>query len=70
MTGRLVVWWSGARVGQLALNEYDEPEFTYAEDWLAMPEARPVSASLPLQSEPFDRRGASYMPQGVRLSRS
>lgn len=56
MTRRLIVWWNGARVGQLALNEYGEPEFTYAADWLAMPTARPISASLPLQPEPFDRR--------------
>jgi len=56
MTRRLIVWWNGARVGQLALNDYGEPEFVYAEDWLATSNARPVSASLPLQPEPFDRR--------------
>ncbi len=56
MTRRLIIWWDGERVGQLALNDYGEPEFSYAEDWLAMPNARPASASLPLQPEPFDRR--------------
>ena len=56
MTRRLVVWWNGARVGLLALNAYGEPEFSYAEDWLANPDARPVSASLPYVDAP---RGAS-----------
>ncbi len=65
MTRRLVVWWNGARVGQLALNEYGEPEFAYAGDWLAMPDARPVSASLPLQFEPFDRRATLPFFEGL-----
>lgn len=65
MKRRLVVWWNGIRVGQLALNEYGEPEFTYAEDWLAMPEARPVSASLPLKPEPFDRRATLPFFEGL-----
>ena len=65
MTRRLIVWWNGARVGQLALNDYGEPEFAYAEDWLAMPNARPVSASLPLQPEPFDRRATLPFFEGL-----
>ncbi len=65
MTRRLVVWWNGARVGLLALNAYGEPEFSYAEDWLAKPDARPVSASLPLQSEPFDRRATLPFFEGL-----
>ncbi len=65
MTRRLIVWWNGARVGQLALNEYGEPEFAYAADWLAMPNARPVSASLPLQPEPFDRRATLPFFEGL-----
>ena len=65
MTRRLIVWWNGARVGQLALNDYGEPEFAYAEDWLAAPNARPVSASLPLQSEPFDRRATLPFFEGL-----
>ena len=65
MTRRLIVWWDGARVGQLALNEYGEPEFTYAADWLAMPNARSVSASLPLQPEPFVRRATLPFFEGL-----
>ncbi|WP_300998114.1 HipA domain-containing protein [Hyphomonas sp.] len=65
MTRRLIVWWNGARVGQLALNEYGEPEFTYAADWLATSNARPVSASLPLQPEPFDRRATLPFFEGL-----
>lgn len=65
MTRRLIVWWDGARVGQLALNEYGEPEFAYAGDWLAASNARPVSASLPLQPEPFDRRATLPFFEGL-----
>ncbi len=65
MTRRLVVWWNGVAVGQLALNEYHEPEFTYGADWLASPNARPVSASLPLQPEPFDRRATLPFFEGL-----
>ncbi len=65
MTRRLIIWWNGARVGQLALNEYGEPEFAYAENWLATSNARPVSASLPLQLEPFDRRATLPFFEGL-----
>ena len=65
MTRRLIVWWTGVRVGQLALNDYGEPEFTYSEDWLAALNARPVSASLPLQSELFDRRATLPFFEGL-----
>jgi len=65
MTRRLIVWWNGERVGQLALNEYGEPEFAYAEDWLATSNARPVSASLPVQPEPFDRRATLPFFEGL-----
>jgi len=65
VTRRLIVWWNGVRVGELALNQYGEPEFTYAADWLAMPTARPVSASLPLQPERFDRRATLPFFEGL-----
>lgn len=65
MTRRLIVWWNGARVGQLALNKYGEPEFAYAEDWLSTSNVRPVSASLPLQPEPFDRRATLPFFEGL-----
>ena len=60
-----MVWWNGVAVGQLALNEYHEPEFTYGADWLSAPNARPVSASLPLQPEPFDRRATLPFFEGL-----
>ena len=65
MKRRLVVWWQGERIGQLALNEYGEPEFTYGEEWLAAPHSRPISASLPLQPEPFDRRATLPFFEGL-----
>lgn len=65
MTRRLIVWWDGARVGQLTLNEYGEPEFCYDEGWLVTPDARPISASLPLQSAPFHRRATLPFFEGL-----
>ena len=65
MTRRLIVWWNVERVGELALNQYGEPEFTYAADWLAMANVRPVSTSLPLQPEPFDRRATLPFFEGL-----
>jgi len=56
MAKSLTVWWNGDVVGKLVLNQYGEPEFTYAGGWLARTDAKPVSASLPLQPEPFGRR--------------
>ena len=65
MMRRLIVWWHGERVGQLALNKYGEPEFSYRTDWLAKAGARPVSASLPLQPEPFGRRATLPFFEGL-----
>lgn len=65
MTRRLIVWWNGVRVGELALNQNGESEFTYAADWLTMANARPVSASLPLQPDPFDRRATLPFFEGL-----
>jgi len=65
MSKHLTVWWNGVRVGALALNEYGEPEFTYASDWLKADGARPVSVSLPLQVEPFDRRATLPFFEGL-----
>jgi serine/threonine-protein kinase HipA len=65
MSRHLIVWWNGTRVGQLGLNGYGEPEFTYARDWLDWPEALPVSASLPLRPEPFDHRATLPFFEGL-----
>lgn len=56
MSKHLSVWWDGKLVGDLALNQYGEPEFTYASTWLASDDARAISVSLPLRAEPFIRR--------------
>ncbi|MGB6230997.1 MAG: type II toxin-antitoxin system HipA family toxin [Litorimonas sp.] len=56
MTRSLTVWWDKSTIGQLALTEYGEPTFAYLDRWLEGEEARPISLSLPLRSEPFNRR--------------
>ena len=56
MSKHLSVWWDRKLVGDLTLNQYGEPEFTYANTWLASDDARAISVSLPLQTEPFHRR--------------
>lgn len=65
MRQHLIVWWNGARVGQLGLNDYGEPEFTYSRDWLDKPEALPVSASLPLRPETFNHRATLPFFEGL-----
>ncbi len=56
MGKHLSVWWDGKLVGDLALNQYGEPEFTYTNTWLTSQDARSISVSLPLRAEPFNRR--------------
>lgn len=53
----LTVWWDGAEVGALGLNDHGDMTFVYAATWLEAPDARPLSLSLPLRPEPFDRAG-------------
>lgn len=53
---RLDLWWDIDRVGTLIQDRYGDLGFSYAGDWLARGDARPVSRSLPLRTEPFDRR--------------
>jgi serine/threonine-protein kinase HipA len=52
----LVVWWEGAFVGHLMQDADGDIAFTYAPAWLNSGRARPLSRSLPLRPEPFDRR--------------
>jgi serine/threonine-protein kinase HipA len=54
----LGVWWDGARVGNLIVNEHGEMEFAYDKAWLKGPNAKPLSLSLPLREERFNRRDA------------
>jgi len=56
MKSSLTVWWNGAIVGTLRLDEHGDTTFVYAPDWLADPNAPALSRSLPKQAEPFDRR--------------
>lgn len=65
MTRSLAVWWDNRFVGSLKLNEYGEPEFQYAADWLAHDEALPISVSLPLQAEAFSRRESLPFFEGL-----
>lgn len=53
MAYELAVWLAGARVGTLSLVN-GRLRFLYGADWLSKPEARALSCSLPLQSDPFD----------------
>ena len=64
----LNVWLFADCVGTLALVD-GRLSFRYAPDWLARPNAIAVSASLPLQAEPFDERKtrpffAGLLPEG------
>ena len=56
MMRALNVWWDGRLVGQLTQNQHGELGFAYAEKWLNDEDAKPLSASLPKQAEPFTRR--------------
>ncbi len=56
MKSALTVWWNGAIVGTLRLDEHGDTTFVYAPDWLADSNAPALSRSLPKQAEPFDRR--------------
>jgi serine/threonine-protein kinase HipA len=56
MSLALHVWWDGRRVGELTRSEHGELGFAYAAEWLEDGTMQPLSASLPKQSEPFNRR--------------
>ena len=56
MKSALSVWWDGKIVGRLTLDEHGDMGFVYAAAWLANPQARSISRSLPKREAPFDRR--------------
>ena len=67
-THELEVWLFDRRVGSLSL-VHGRLSFAYAPDWLALPQARALSQSLPLQAEPFDDHQtrpffAGLLPEG------
>lgn len=68
MAHELEVWLFGDRVGTLALVD-GRLNFSYASGWLSHKDAVALSASLPLQTEPFDDRKtrpffAGLLPEG------
>ena len=68
MAHELEVWLFESRVGTLALLD-GRLSFCYVPGWLALPNAVALSASLPLQAEPFDDRQtrpffAGLLPEG------
>lgn len=56
MIKSLSVWWDGAVVGALQIDEHGDLAFTYDAAWLTDPAKRAVSISLPKRPEPFNRR--------------
>lgn len=56
MTSMLSVWWDGAVVGNLQVNQHGEMRFAYAPKWLADPSRPAISFSLPKRLEPFKQR--------------
>jgi len=69
MIKSLSVWWEGALVGALRIDEYGDLAFTYDAEWVADPRKFAVSISLPKRAEPFSRREtrpffAGLLPEG------
>jgi serine/threonine-protein kinase HipA len=56
MIKSLSVWWDGAIVGALQIDEHGDLAFTYDAAWLTDPAKPAVSLSLPKRAEPFNRR--------------
>lgn len=62
---------SGQTVGVIEEVD-DKTRFTYAPEWLARADRRPVSLTLPLRSEPYEHRGLhpffeNLLPEGWLL---
>jgi hypothetical protein len=47
MIKSLTVWWDGAEVGRLRIDEHGELSFSYDAAWRADPQSRAISISLP-----------------------
>lgn len=56
MINSLTVWWDGARVGLLRIDDNGDLEFVYDPDWVGDPARPAVSISLPKRLESFNRR--------------
>ena len=64
-TRALTVWWDAKPVGKLTMDIHGDLGFAYAASWLAGPEARPISQSLPLREEAFSRRECLPFFEGI-----
>jgi serine/threonine-protein kinase HipA len=62
---RLAVYLNGERVGALDEDDSGLLEFRYAPEWTGRSDARPLSRSLPLQSEPFRGKHARPFFAGI-----
>jgi serine/threonine-protein kinase HipA len=56
VTRSLSVWWDGALVGALHIDEHGDLGFAYDTAWLDDPAKPLISQSLPKREEPFNRR--------------
>lgn len=56
MIKSLTVWWDGASVGTLRIDEHGDLGFSYDSGWLADEGLPAISTSLPKREEPFGRR--------------
>ena len=62
---RLNVYLNGERVGALDEDDSGLLDFRYGPEWTGRPDARPLSRSLPLQSEPFRGKHARPFFAGI-----
>ena len=62
---RLIVYLHGERVGALDEDDSGLLEFRYAPEWTGRSDARPLSRSLPLQTEPFRGKHARPFFAGI-----
>lgn len=68
----VVVRLSGQRCGELIELEDGQTRFTYDANWLVANDARPVSLTMPLRTEPYVSRGlhpffSNLLPEGWLL---
>lgn len=56
-TRQLAAWMNGEAVGTWTLGANGQHAFTYRDDWLASPRARPLSLSMPLRPASVPYRG-------------
>ena len=68
MTHELTVWLFAERIGTLSLVQ-GRLSFRYSTEWLVQPQARALSVSLPVQTEPFNDQQtrpffAGLLPEG------